>query len=77
MKSKKVDKEEFKEWLNGHQVTYASSSREQKRLQVGLDGHITVSVGGVVVYGSQTLEAVDVYNSITVKYINPLKDFRL
>ncbi len=80
MKAKhhEISLEELQEWYSNEYVTYASSSRERKRLECSLNGNFRVSVVGNVVWqGTQLYSAVEAYNTITDKYIDPYKDFKL
>jgi len=70
--------EELQEWLSGQYLTFASSSRENKRLTCDLKGGLRVIVGGVTVWqGIQPYSAMEAYNAVTEKWINPLKDFKI
>ena len=59
-------------------VLLTSSSRENKRIVCSLNGNIKVIVAGEVVWqGTQPFSAIEAYNEITEKYVNPLANFRL
>ncbi len=63
---------ELQEWLSDEEVTYASSSRERKRLTVSFNGTLKVMVDGKTVWqGIQPFSAVEAYNTITEKYVAP------
>jgi hypothetical protein len=62
---------EFLHYLNEEDVTFASSTRERKRLTVNFRGGITVTVAGKIIWqGMQPFAAVEAYNAITEKYID-------
>ena len=70
--------EEFQDWYSKEDVLFASSSRENKRLVCSLNGNIKVLVAGKVVWqGTQPYSAIEAYNEITEKYVNPLANFRV
>lgn len=73
-----VTLEEFQDWYAKEDVLFASSSRERKRLVCSLNGTIKVLVAGKVVWqGIQPYAAVEAYNGITEKYIDPLSNFKV
>jgi hypothetical protein len=73
-----IELKDLQEWIETEDVTFASSSRERKRLVATLNGGLKVIVGGTVVWeGCQPFSAIEVYNSITEKWIDETKDFRI
>ena len=65
-------------FIDNEDMTYASSERECKKLVCTLRGGLKVLVGHKVVWeGMQPFAAVEKYNSITEKYIDPVKDFKI
>ena len=73
-----VTLEEFQDWYAKEDVLFASSSRENKRLVCSLNGNIKVLVASEVVWqGTQPFSAIEAYNEITEKYVNPLAYFRV
>lgn len=65
----KVDFQEFSNWFYDTSVTYASSSRERKKLVAYLNGKIIVTINDEVFWaGTQLFSAVEAYNSITKKF---------
>lgn len=69
---------DLQKWLEGEYVTFASSKREGKRLVATLQGKLKVLVGNEVVWhGTQAFPAMEAYNSITEKYIDETKNFRI
>lgn len=78
MKSHKIELEDLQKWIEQEEVTFASSTRERKRLTCCLDGYLQVIVGNAIIWrGKQSDLAVEKYNSITEKYIDTIKDFRI
>jgi hypothetical protein len=78
MKHHQITLENLQEWISETSVTYASSTRENKSLTCHLNGTIQVIHGNVTVWeGVQLAPAIEVYNSITEKWVNPLKDFKI
>ena len=78
LKPHTVTLEEFQDWYAKEDVLFASSSKENKRLVCSLNGNIKVLVAGEVVWqGTQHFSAVEAYNGITEKYVNPLANFRV
>lgn len=78
MNPHKIDLEELKSWISETTVTFASSTRERKRLEATLSGGLIVSIAGKVVWeGILPYFAVMKYNSITEPYQNPNKEFVL
>lgn len=78
MKSHEIDLEGLQSWLEEETVTFASSTRERKRLEATLKGRLIITVGGVRVWeGIQPFAAVEKYNSITEPYRNPTNNFVL
>jgi hypothetical protein len=58
-----VDLDEMLAWIDREHVTFASSSREAKYLEVKLSGGFRVTVRGDVVYeGTDGRTAVKIYN---------------
>jgi hypothetical protein len=73
-----IELKDLQEWIETEDVTFASSSRERKRLVATLNGGLKVIVAGTVVWeGCQPFSAIEVYNSITEKWIDVTKDFRI
>jgi hypothetical protein len=69
MKHHEIDLEGLVSWLNETDVTFASSTRERKRLTANLRGGLTITVAGKIVWqGIQPFAAVEAYNNITQKY---------
>ena len=59
-------------------MNLTKSTRENKRLVCSLNGNIKVLVANEVVWqGTQPFSAIEAYNEITEKYVNPLAYFRL
>jgi hypothetical protein len=78
MKSHTIELEDLQKWIETEDVTFTSSTRERKRLVATLNGGLKVIVAGVTVWeGMQHFSAVEAYNSITEKYIDTAKDFRI
>lgn len=78
MKHHTIELQDLQEWKEGKEVLFVSSTREKKRLVATLNGGFKVIVDNVVIYECiQPYLAVDKYNSITEKYIDKLKDFKL
>ncbi len=82
MKHKKphtIELSELQEFVQKEYVTFASSSRENKKLIITLlKNEYAVLVGSKIMYhGSQASDAVEAYNAITEKYIDPVKTFRI
>lgn len=78
MKSHKIELEDLQKWIEQEDVTFASSTRERKRLVATLNGRLKVIVAGKTVWeGIQPFSAVEAYNSITQKFIDTTKDFRI
>ena len=78
LKPHEVTLTEFQDWHSKEEVLFASSSRENKRLYCSLNGNIKILVAGEVVWqGIQPFSAVEAYNAITEKYVNPLANFRV
>jgi len=76
LKPHTVTLEEFQDWYAKEDVLFASSSRENKRIVCSLNGNIKVIVAGEVVWqGTQPFSAIEAYNEITEKYVNPLANF--
>lgn len=74
-----VDISELSKWRSEEWVVFASSSRERKRIECNLYGGMRVTVAGQVIFEhNQAFSIVEVYNSITDKYIDEsTKDFKL
>ena len=78
MKSHTIELKDLQEWIATEDVTFASSTRERKRLVATLNGGLKVIVAGKTVWeGIQPFSAMEAYNSITEKYIDETKDFRI
>ena len=78
MKRHDIDVEGLMGWLHENDVMYASSSRERKRLTSNMYGMLTVSVAGKTIWtGKSPVEAVEQFNAITEKYVEPKSDFIL
>jgi predicted Rdx family selenoprotein len=80
MKSKHhvIRLEDLQEWLAAEELTFASSTRERKRLVCTTKGTLKVYVAGSLVWqGMQPYSAVEAYNAITETYVDPIKDFKL
>lgn len=78
MKHHEIKLEDLQKWLLEEETTFASSTRENKRLVCCLNGNLKVIVGGVTIWqGKQPYSAIEAYNGVTEKWINPLKDFRI
>lgn len=78
MKPHKIEFDELMKWYQTEEVTFASSTRERKKLVATLFGNFKVIVAGTTIWeGVQANMAVDKYNSVTEKYIDPLKDFKI
>ena len=70
--------EGLNDWLRDAQLQYASDSYTRKRLYMEYGGWLRVTVAGETIYnGKSETEAVEAYNNITEKYIDPTKDFRI
>lgn len=77
-KPHEIELSDLQGFIEKEEVTYASSTRENKKLVVTLNGTFKLYVGNIVVWcGIQCYSAVEKYNEITDKYINPLKDFKI
>ncbi len=64
-----IEVKELVDFIGSESITFASSTRENKRLIIDLQGIIEVSVAGKIQYqGTNPSVATDVYNSITEKY---------
>jgi hypothetical protein len=64
--------EEFMGWLHDNEEIYASLSREGKRLISNMYGVLKVTVAGVTIWtGHSPVEAVEQFNAITKKYVQP------
>lgn len=79
MKVHEIKLEDLQKWIETMDVTFASSTRERKRLIITLkNGHLRVSVAGTIVWqGTDLASAVEAYNAIAKKYVDPIKDFRI
>lgn len=61
--------EDLQEFIEGGDVTFASSDKEQKQLVCCLDGYLQIIIGNAIIWrGRDRSFAVDRYNSITEKY---------
>lgn len=73
-----INKEDLEKFISTEDVTYASSTRECKRLFISLKGVIGVTAAHKLVYSGSNIEtAVKIYNGITKKYVDPIKDFKI
>lgn len=73
-----INKEDLEKFISTEDVTYASSTRERKRLYINLKGDIGVTAAHKLVYYGVNIEtAVKIYNGITKKYVDPTKDFKI
>lgn len=64
-----IQLDEFVKWFGETSVTYASSTRERKKLIAHLNGKITVTINDEVFWsGTRPFSAVEAYNSITKKF---------
>ena len=73
-----IELKDLQEWIETEDITFASSTRERKRLVTTLNGGLKVIVAGTVVWeGMQPFSAVEAYNAVTEKYIDTTKDFRI
>jgi hypothetical protein len=78
MKHHEIKLEDLQKWIETEDVTFASSTRERKRLTCCLDGYLQVIVGNAIVWRGKQLDlAIERYNSVTEKYIDTSKDFRI
>jgi len=78
MKHHTIELKDLQKWLEEEEFTFASSTRERKRLVITTNGGLRLYVRGNIVWeGIQPFAAVEKYNSITEKYIDPAKDFVL
>jgi len=78
MKSHTIELADLQKWIETEYVTFASSTRERKRLVATFNGGLKVIVAGVVVWeGMQPFSAVEAYNAVTEKYIDTINDFRI
>lgn len=79
MKKKfEIEVEYLQEWLSNEECLYAASSKERKRLVCGLNGIMRILVAGDERWrGTDPAMAVDVYNSITEKYVDEQENFKL
>jgi hypothetical protein len=78
MKSHTIELKDLQEWIATEDVTFASSTRERKKLVATLNGGLKVIVAGKTVWeGIQPFSAVEAYNAVTEKYIDTSKDFRI
>jgi len=78
MKVHTIEVSELQKWLETEEVTFASSTRERKRLVSTVQGGLKVIVAGQTVWqGIQPYTAVEVYNKITEKYIDTSKNFKI
>lgn len=76
-KTKTISADEIKSFIEGYE-TIASSERENKWLSVSFYGVLTVRAAGKTIYEGKNIDkAVKAYNSITERYINPAKNFKL
>ena len=78
MKSHTIELSDLQKWIETEDVTFASSTRERKRLVATLNGGLKVIVACTVVWeGMQPFSAVEAYNAVTEKYIDTSTDFRI
>jgi hypothetical protein len=69
MKHHEITLEGLQEFISEEEVSFAYSTRENKRLVCTLKGTLKVKVGNKVVWqGMQPFTAVEKYNGITEKY---------
>ena len=77
-KHHEIDLEELQKWRSEEEVTFASSTRERKRIVGTLNGNLIVYVANKIIWqGMQSYPAVEAYNNVTEKYIRPVNDFKL
>lgn len=77
-KDNSIKLEDFQTWLSELENTYAMSTRENKRLVITYKGGMKVMVGGEVKWqGTEPYSAIEAYNAISEKWVNPNKDFKL
>lgn len=70
--------EDLNDWLQKDYATFTTSKRENKSLILCFDGYMEVIVGNSIVWrGKQPDLAVEKYNSITEKWEDTLKDFKI
>ena len=73
-----VELSELQDWLTKEYAEFAFSTKENKRLICHLNGNLEVLVGGKSIWlGTQPYAAAEAYNSVTEKWVNPLKDFKI
>jgi hypothetical protein len=78
MKHHTIELKDLQDWLEEAEMTFASSTREYKRLVATARGGLKVTVAGKTVWeGMQPFPAMEAYNAITEKYVNENKDFKL
>lgn len=78
MKVHTIEVSELQKWVETEEVTFASSTRERKRLVSTVQGGLKVIVAGQIVWqGIQPYSAVEAYNKITEKYIDNSKNFKI
>lgn len=71
---------DLQKFIDSEDVTYASSSRERKKLTCDLKGCLRVTVAHKLVYeGINPSDAINAYNSITEKFKEDesIKNFRI
>ena len=78
----KIELSDLQEFVNKEEVVFASSTLEKKKLCIDLRGTYIVYVGHNSIHrGTQPFAAVEAYNAITEKYVDPdaerLKNFKL
>jgi len=69
MESHTIELKDLQEWITTEDVTFASSTRERKKLVATLNGGLKVIVAGKIVWeGIQPFSAVEAYNDVTENY---------
>lgn len=70
MKHHEIDLEGLQSWYEENEATFASSTRERKRLTCTLKGTFKLYVNNTVVWqGIQPFAAVEAYNDVVKKFI--------
>lgn len=78
VKHHEISVSELQYWLTNEEFVYASSTRERKHLVCSLNGGMKVIVAGQTVWqGIQPFSAVEAYNAIEEKHIDPSINFKL
>lgn len=74
----KIELTDFQEFYEGQETVYERSTYENKTISITLKGTIIVRQGSKIVYqGTQPYQAVESYNEIIEKYVDPNKNFVL